>query len=259
MQVPSYNPERRKELYRFSHETPDYVADGMSDEQFGFTYDPELRKQDPYGAMTKRFNPFNPKGVPELLSDKAAQWSASGADKIGNMAQSGNLGALAVGGGAGALGGLGLYHWLKKRKSDDLKGEIAQKGASKMGPLLSAGLGAALLGGAALSARSYHKKYASTDDLVRAIQTSSLSSEEKRRLVNGVRQLSPIEQKSLSFSTRGAVGAALGAIVARYLRSKGLLPVIMGSIIGGAVGHFSKTTPKRNAMGQYRRTTTWNQ
>lgn len=242
MEVPEYSPYQRADMDPRGPYVPPQTIRDMSDEQFGYTFDKDLRKANPYQAMRKGFNPFNPPSLTDNVANWVGEMGNKGIRGIGNVAQSGALGAGAMGIGLGGLGGYGIYKWLTRNKADsDTKKQVA----GVVGPTASAILGAALLGGAALSANSYRTKNASSGDLVGQIQRSNLSHKEKQDLINGVRKLSNEEKDRLSRSTRGIVGAALGAAVARYLRSKGLLPMIVGGMIGGALGWSSFSTPKR--------------
>jgi hypothetical protein len=88
--------------------------------------------------------------------------------------------------------------------------------------------------------------------VVQLIQNApGLSFTEKSQLVAGVAQLSGNEVSQLSSSLAGIGGAAVGAIVARFLMNKGLIGTVLGAIFGGTVARslFGPPVP-RNDLGQ---------
>ena len=93
------------------------------------------------------------------------------------------------------------------------------------------------------------------DDQARVVQliqaAPGLSFNEKSQLIAGVAQLSSNEVSQLSDSLIGFGGAAVGAIVARFLMNKGLIGTVLGAIFGGTVARslFGAPVPK-NDLGQ---------
>lgn len=88
--------------------------------------------------------------------------------------------------------------------------------------------------------------------VVQLIQSApGLSFTEKSQLIAGVAQLSGNEVSQLSNSLVGFGGAAVGAIVARFLMNKGLIGTVLGAIFGGTVAKslFGSPVPK-NDLGQ---------
>ena len=88
--------------------------------------------------------------------------------------------------------------------------------------------------------------------VVQLIQSApGLSFTEKSQLIAGVSQLSGAEVSQLSNSLLGIGGAAVGAIVARFLMNKGLIGTVLGAIFGGTVAKslFGPPVPK-NDLGQ---------
>lgn len=88
--------------------------------------------------------------------------------------------------------------------------------------------------------------------VVQLIQSApGLSFTEKSQLIAGVSQLSGNEVSQLSNSLVGIGGAAVGAIVARFLMNKGLIGTVLGAIFGGTVARslFGPPVP-RNDLGQ---------
>lgn len=88
--------------------------------------------------------------------------------------------------------------------------------------------------------------------IVQAIQASpGLSFNEKSQLIAGVAQLSSPDLSQLASSLSGYGGAAVGALVARFLLNKGLLGTVLGAIFGGSIAKsiFGSSIP-RNDLGQ---------
>lgn len=88
--------------------------------------------------------------------------------------------------------------------------------------------------------------------VVQLIQSApGLSFTEKSQLIAGIAQLSSNEVSQLSNSLVGIGGAAVGAIVARFLMNKGLIGTVLGAIFGGTVARslFGPPVP-RNDLGQ---------
>lgn len=88
--------------------------------------------------------------------------------------------------------------------------------------------------------------------VVQLIQSApGLSFNEKSQLIAGISQLSSNEVTQLSSSLVGIGGAAVGAIVARFLMNKGLIGTVLGAIFGGTVARslFGSPVP-RNDLGQ---------
>jgi hypothetical protein len=88
--------------------------------------------------------------------------------------------------------------------------------------------------------------------VVQLIQSApGLSFTERSQLIAGVSQLSGNEVSQLSSSLAGIGGAAVGAIVARFLMNKGLIGTVLGAIFGGTVARslFGPPVP-RNDLGQ---------
>ena len=88
--------------------------------------------------------------------------------------------------------------------------------------------------------------------VVQLIQSApGLSFTEKSQLIAGIAQLSSNEVTQLSNSLIGIGGAAVGAIVARFLMNKGLIGTVLGAIFGGTVARslFGPPVP-RNDLGQ---------
>ena len=107
-----------------------------------------------------------------------------------------------------------------------------------------------------LKSASVKKAFSSASEaqaeIVKAIQASpGLSFNEKSQLIAGVSQLASQDLSALAASLSGYGGAAVGAIVARFLLNKGLLGTVLGAIFGGSIAKslFGASVP-RNDLGQ---------
>ena len=88
--------------------------------------------------------------------------------------------------------------------------------------------------------------------IVQLIQSApGLSFNERSQLMAGVAQLSSTDLSQLASSLTGVGGAAVGAIIARYLLNKGLIGTVLGAIFGSNIAKavFGPTIP-RNDLGQ---------
>lgn len=83
------------------------------------------------------------------------------------------------------------------------------------------------------------------------LSSPGLSFNEKSQLVAGVSQLSSFDASKLLSSLAGVGGAAVGAVVARYLLNRGLIGTVLGAIFGGTLSNavFGPSIP-RNDLGQ---------
>ena len=83
-----------------------------------------------------------------------------------------------------------------------------------------------------------------------AIQAApGMSFNERSKLMAGVAQLDANSLQQLAQALSTASGAAIGAIVSRFLLNKGLIGTVLGAIFGGAVAKAVFGTPN-NALGQ---------
>lgn len=77
-----------------------------------------------------------------------------------------------------------------------------------------------------------------------------LTQEERHTLRRLVAELSRYDQSRLEGMLRVAAGAGAGALVARFLSNKGLLPMAIGGIVGALVAA-ATGGPRKNSVGQY--------
>lgn len=77
-----------------------------------------------------------------------------------------------------------------------------------------------------------------------------LSFTEKSQLTSGVAQLGQYDVINLMRSLSGVTGAAVGAIIARYLLNKGLIGTVLGAIFGSTVAKSIFGSGPKNDLGQ---------
>lgn len=75
-----------------------------------------------------------------------------------------------------------------------------------------------------------------------------LTDSEKVMLLRASSKLRERDAEQLSQLLRGAAGAGAGMLIVKFLKLKGLLPMIAGGIIGAALA--GRKSPRRNALGQ---------
>jgi hypothetical protein len=90
------------------------------------------------------------------------------------------------------------------------------------------------------------------DELISLIRdVTGLTPEQKNKLITGISKLSLVDLHTLEASLVGASGAALGAIITRFLMNKGLLGTAVGAILGGTVASsLFAPKPAVNYLGQ---------
>lgn len=147
---------------------------------------------------------------------------------------------------AGLLGA-GVGAWSATRQGESPWG----KGA--LYALLSGALGA---GGTALLQHQNNKREAflKSASLIEDVVAQALAREhglsghEKAMLIRAASELRERDAEQLSQLLRGAAGAGVGVMIVKFLKLKGLLPMIAGGIIGAALA--GRKQPHRNALGQ---------
>lgn len=263
----------------------------MSPLQWMSTYDEGFKKQNPqYAALNAYYHPFQSnRSFGYAMGDKINQLYKGYGPVIGETLNKGPLaggllsaapGLLLGAAGTGILnlltgnsvsnnllrnaligglatGSLGAYSgYLRKYKPqfaakaepekwtpEDLKKVNLLNRAQAMAGLnkQSASVKAATMSSSEAQAR-----------VVQLIQNApGMSFTEKSQLIAGISQLSSGEVSQLSNSLTGIGGAAVGAIVARFLMNKGLIGTVLGAIFGGTIARslFGSSVPK-NDLGQ---------
>lgn len=92
--------------------------------------------------------------------------------------------------------------------------------------------------------------FAALDLLSLVSQNFAISDPDRLMFLAAIRRLQDREQDELSRLLRVTSGAAAGALIARYLRGKGLLNTLAGGMIGAFVGRAFSPQPTYNNLGQ---------
>jgi hypothetical protein len=117
----------------------------------------------------------------------------------------------------------------------------------------AAGAGVTAYGQNKMDRRSaYLSKQASdVDFIIRAITMDPyMSPAERAACLRAAALMSSIQRDDLSRMLSTATGAGVGAIVLRFMRGKGLIPTMVGGILGAVAGYIAGPGPKYNPMGQ---------
>lgn len=220
----------------------------VSPDQFSRTFDLPTR----FGALSKAINeqyaPLERAGVTSArrINDsialnlrKALNWGTSTQGKA--IGTAGLLAALG--------GGIGSY------ALDKYRGQDTSHGKALLLALLAGGLGAAGTAwgqGRHNRRESFLSKTASTEVAValqRLLENDpSLSRQDRVRLLDALTRLNTTDMNQVYRLVRTSAGIGAGALVARFLGAKGLLPLLLGGILGGLVAGGDR--PRRNAQGQ---------
>jgi hypothetical protein len=100
-------------------------------------------------------------------------------------------------------------------------------------------------------AASLSKSAFADTDLMSLVATNTFISErDKQSYIAAFARLQSREKDELSRLLRVTAGAAAGALIARYLSGKGLLPMIFGGMLGALVGRATSPRPLYNNLGQ---------
>jgi hypothetical protein len=263
----------------------------MTPLQWMSTYDEEFKKSNPqYAALNAYYNPFQSnRSLGYALGNNLNQLYKGYGPVIGDILNKGPLaggllsmapGLLLGAAGTGILnlltgkstttdmlrnaligglatGSLGAYSgYVRKYKPqwEEPNFKKEQWSPAELQQMHELNRGQALEG---LNQKSAYVKAAmgsaeAQSRVVQLIQSApGLSFSEKSQLIAGVAQLSGNEVSQLSNSLVGIGGAAVGAIVARFLMNKGLIGTVLGAIFGGTVAKslFGPPVPK-NDLGQ---------
>ena len=94
------------------------------------------------------------------------------------------------------------------------------------------------------------KAFADSDLMSLLSQNFSIPEQDKRIYLAAAARLQSREKDELARLLRVTAGAAAGAMIARYLRGKGLLNAVMGGMLGAFVGRAFSPQPSFNNLGQ---------
>lgn len=208
---------------------------------FRATFDPSHRATNIEAALKSQYS--GRAGGTNLINT-LRDWTA---DKARGLWEAGTANpgrSLATVGGLGGLIGAGLGAFQSARNDEPMLGRSALYG------LLGAGLGTGALA-LMQHLNNARQKSASSVDAIedRLDRDHSIGPADRELLVNMVQKLAPPDRDQLAQLLRVGIGAGAGAIVVRFLRGKGLLPMLAGSILGGLAAAFT-SGPRTNAFGR---------
>jgi hypothetical protein len=213
---------------------------------FDKTFNPRARSRDLEGAVNGQYTGHESANLSQTIADWIRKTVRSGWD-YGTSSQGKALGTMGVLGGiAGA--GYGAFKAL-----DDPEASIPKTGL--LYGLLAGGVAA---GGTALGQylhnsreRQLTKQASVADDIAMAVSADpAISYTQREAIIRGLSQLGNSELTELGNLLRMGIGASVGSLVMRYLKGKGLLPTIVGGIVGAIAGRATAAGPIYNAMGQ---------
>ncbi len=154
-----------------------------------------------------------------------------------------------------ATGAVGLLSAL----AGGVAGGVGEDGSLGKGVLYALLAGSA---GAGLTALGQHlnqnreaqrekvASFSDTDLLSLLAANSFIPDADKRRFVAAFANLRDREKDELARLLRVTAGATAGALIARYLSGKGLLPMFVGGMVGAIVGRAFSPKPIFNNLGQ---------
>ena len=221
----------------------------VGDETWKATFDPQYRGKNPFLA-----------GRGMLGADYRSNMDGNGAmgytlgqglRRAFDAAYQTDGRALATNGIAGAALGLGSIAALNTFRESRDKEPLGWKSRA-LAALLGAGAGTALTvqmrGGVPQLVKSGSSglEQMRQDIMARA---SELDYETRNRVSGALVRLSPADLATLHQLAMTAFGASAGALIARWLSGKGLMPLLLGGTIGAIAGHYFGRRPT-NALGR---------
>lgn len=228
--------------------TPDSARALVTPDQFAKTFDLPSRFGNFSAAMREQYAPLQRAqtsarqindGIANYLR-KALKWSTSSQGK-----------AVGTAGLAAALGGgLGSYAW------DAYKGRDGSIGKALLMALLAGGVGA---GGTAWGQSRHNRREnflskSASDvavDIQRMLENDpSLSRQDRVQIIRGLMRMGEPDLNQLRQLLKTSAGVGAGVLVARFMGAKGLLPLLLSGILGGALLSGGGGGPRRNAQGQ---------
>lgn len=221
----------------------------MTPEEYKLSFDPVHRMTHLEEAATNGYAPLNrrPKTEARRFNDAIAK-GIGGAYDWGTSSQGkavGTAGLLAA-----LAGGVGGYMWGRETGESPIRKAL-------MLALLAGGVGAA---GTAWAQNKHNRREAwlsknATTDVTPLIismlnRDPSINSGQRALLFRAIINAGDYEREELYRLLRTTAGAGVGILAMRFLGAKGLLPMLAGGILGGALGNSYDPSPQRNALGQ---------
>lgn len=219
-------------------------------DQYKKTFDRAHRLANFQDSMTGQYALRRPKSRGDAINDWVADALRSGL-RWGTSDQGKTV---ATAGLISALAGAGVGAWMGQRFG---------RGKLSTGALMALLAGTA---GAGLTAYGQHNFRAreralqaktasyndnSTEVIISAITSDrNLNSADQAQLLRVVASISSPQRDALANTLRSAIGAGAGMLVVQFLKSRGLLPLMAGGIIGALLGRATGNMPRYNSIGQ---------
>lgn len=221
----------------------------MTPDEFKLNFDPVTHMNRLDEAAANGYAPMHRR--PKTESRKMNDMIAGGINSALNWGTSSQGKAVGTMGLMAALaGGVGGYMWGRNTDERPIRRAL-------LAALLSGGVAAA---GTAFAQNRHNRreqylsKTAATDvtSLIIGLLNNDRSINDGQRalIFRALINTSSNDRTELYQMLRTGAGAGVGAIVMRFLGAKGLLPTLVGAILGGALGNSLGAGPRRNALGQ---------
>lgn len=222
----------------------------MTPEEYKLSFDPAHRMTRLDEAASTGYAPMHRR--PETESRKLNNMIGKGVNSALGWGTSSQGKAVGTAGLLAALaGGVGGYMWGRDRDESPIRRALLMA-------LLAGGVGAA---GTAWAQNKHNRreaylsKNAASMDITQAIismlnRDPSLNSGQRALIFRALINTGPSEREDLYRLLSTVAGGGVGILALRFLGAKGLLPMLAGGILGGAIGNSFGSSPRRNALGQ---------
>jgi len=219
----------------------------LDEENYKQTFDRQHRRANFVDSINNQYAYRRPKPVGQQVNEWIGN-KLKGAYNWGTSTQGKGVGTAAL---LSALaGGAGGLMW----------GNYTGGGKTKKALLLALLAGGIGAGATAYGQRKHNmreayinKQASSAIDavLIRALSNDpTVSGFERSMLLRAISTVPPYQRSELYSLMRTTIGAGAGMLIMRFLKAKGLLPMMAGAILGGIAATPRSPKLKRNAMGQ---------
>lgn len=217
--------------------SPEYSRVTLNRDRYDKTFDPQTRRLKFPDALREQYAPLEQENADPLntvIGQKLRQAFDYATSTRGR--------AIGTAGGLSALaGGMGGFLLNRFREKSPWSGAL-------WGSLLAGGLGSLAT---AIMQRQWQKreqamnvaqaafdKSASTAGLVRVLENDpTLTSQARAQILMSLSRAPEQTQADVGRLLRTTAGVGAGMLIMRFLRAKGLLPILTGGILGGIIGH----------------------
>lgn len=219
-------------------------------QQYKQTFDPQYRRLNFVESMNNQYAQRRPKSRGDAINAWLTEALRSGL----NWGTSNQGKTVATAGLLSALAGAGAGAWL---------GHKTDRSKLSTGALMALLAGVAGAGATAMSQRNFAAREralskqafsnngSAVDVIIDAVRSDrSLGPDGQAQLLRIVAGISSRQRDELANALRTVTGAAAGALIVRFLQSKGLLPMLAGGMIGALLGRATGNFQRYNSLGQ---------